>query len=570
MKYSIFQKALLVVLLSFGMTAHVNAQTVIDITTGNASTGSNDPIWTVKPVGASSFGPAKVAVPVSGYATNSCGNWIAHDVYNTPGQASHHLPQSGPAGDYVYRTSFNVTSDDCFVNAVLDVSFAAADNELTSLKINGSSISIPTGIDFHPGTSFIRDISSEVVIGNNVLEVTVDNWGSYEALQLCGDITISAALTTYTTTTVDLTTGAGSVVPGNFDANWTVSIPGSSTYASAYVANDIVDYNDSTNSYDTNDCGQWISASILPITAAPSEYEPSYQSPGTYFYKRTFTLSDCPITLATIDLPFIAGDNEVVDISVNGNSITLPNNIYHTSGQSAGPQNITSFLTSGTNTVIVEVENWGLGGNPTPTALLLCGDIVIDQSCSNCLNIAPSELSCELIARSGYRLNWCSIPGAIGYEVDIIYNSPACCEGPGEMYGEVLETVRNDVDVYTSEGCFSWRVRSICDSGPGPWSQPVCNCGSGKYDNDPGGEDQSRPELSIYPNPATNSFRLNGITGDAKIIISDLGGQVVEKTIVRSESSIDVSHLSTGIYLIEAVDQSGNQLKTKLFVTSDE
>lgn len=78
--------------------------------------------------------------------------------------------------------------------------------------------------------------------------------------------------------------------------------------------------------------------------------------------------------------------------------------------------------------------------------------------------------------------------------------------------------------------------------------------------------------LAIYPNPATETARINissGINGEADITVNDLGGrQLLQQTIKISygtaETEIPVSSLKPGIYLIRVRLQDGSTITAKL------
>lgn len=62
----------------------------------------------------------------------------------------------------------------------------------------------------------------------------------------------------------------------------------------------------------------------------------------------------------------------------------------------------------------------------------------------------------------------------------------------------------------------------------------------------------------IFPNPATDLLTVTGIQGDAHVTISDLQGRLLITQWVKSgEAAIDVSKLTSGIYLVEI---SGNDV----------
>ncbi|WP_461629414.1 C25 family cysteine peptidase [Labilibaculum euxinus] len=73
--------------------------------------------------------------------------------------------------------------------------------------------------------------------------------------------------------------------------------------------------------------------------------------------------------------------------------------------------------------------------------------------------------------------------------------------------------------------------------------------------------------ISLYPNPTTDSFKieLNGISSTMKIKIVGLTGNVIRTFNTDGSKEIDVSSLSTGIYMVQ-IDADGKSWTKKLIV----
>ena len=77
--------------------------------------------------------------------------------------------------------------------------------------------------------------------------------------------------------------------------------------------------------------------------------------------------------------------------------------------------------------------------------------------------------------------------------------------------------------------------------------------------------DNSISNLSVYPNPFTNTIHLDNTIGSiSHIIINDLSGQTVLLTDYKEEKNIDVSHLIPGIYLLIIVNSNGERQIVKI------
>jgi hypothetical protein len=71
-----------------------------------------------------------------------------------------------------------------------------------------------------------------------------------------------------------------------------------------------------------------------------------------------------------------------------------------------------------------------------------------------------------------------------------------------------------------------------------------------------------RGELSIYPNPATDYFQVEGDldADEVRIVMYNVSGKMFMNQVLHRGGRIPVSHLSKGIYIIRLVQ--GSQVKT--------
>jgi surface protein len=79
-------------------------------------------------------------------------------------------------------------------------------------------------------------------------------------------------------------------------------------------------------------------------------------------------------------------------------------------------------------------------------------------------------------------------------------------------------------------------------------------------------EDVNFEELTFYPNPTSNSFQLNGFDENVQVTLMDVRGKVVLQTSAFSNTSIDVSSLAKGVYILHAIDASKNQIYDNLII----
>lgn len=74
--------------------------------------------------------------------------------------------------------------------------------------------------------------------------------------------------------------------------------------------------------------------------------------------------------------------------------------------------------------------------------------------------------------------------------------------------------------------------------------------------------------LNIFPIPATSVLNVVGNEEIARVLLTDLQGkQVLEKRVLGSKSSIDVEHISKGMYIITIELKSGTKHRNKILIT---
>lgn len=82
-------------------------------------------------------------------------------------------------------------------------------------------------------------------------------------------------------------------------------------------------------------------------------------------------------------------------------------------------------------------------------------------------------------------------------------------------------------------------------------------------------EFNSKDELNIFPNPATNNITLNNLTIGSTLLITDMTGKTVLKTLVSSsEMNLDVNNLNNGVYFVQLVNNSEITAANKLVVNN--
>lgn len=193
----------------------------------------------------------------------------------------------------------------------------------------------------------------------------------------------------------------------------------------------------------------------------------------------------------------------------------------------------------------------------TPTSLA-CQTIFVHN---------PSDPSHIMIQR---RLSWSAVPGALSYEIEMVYDEPGCCATIGTIIiGGVIPVSTNSYDVAWG-GCFSWRVRAICAGGlKSAWSTSSCSCGWGVSVKPGGNQEFTAPEpgtgfgpndnnikVIAAPNPASDyiDFTIQFGKADYKdltLSVFDVSGREVSRNNVLNNTLIrvDAQAYTPGMYL---------------------
>ncbi len=72
---------------------------------------------------------------------------------------------------------------------------------------------------------------------------------------------------------------------------------------------------------------------------------------------------------------------------------------------------------------------------------------------------------------------------------------------------------------------------------------------------------RNRLEVSIYPNPATESFKLTCSVPVAKVEVYNMIGKKVKSMLNKNLNYFNVSDLRNGIYLIRILDENYKSIK---------
>jgi len=91
---------------------------------------------------------------------------------------------------------------------------------------------------------------------------------------------------------------------------------------------------------------------------------------------------------------------------------------------------------------------------------------------------------------------------------------------------------------------------------------PKLNVAGGETSNDI----IEQTAIQLYPNPTSNQFVLEGLSGVAQLVISDVTGRIVHTGSVSNNVAVDVSNFRQGVYFVKVQDEAGDTFTEKLIV----
>ncbi|BDX36764.1 hypothetical protein CYCD_01190 [Tenuifilaceae bacterium CYCD] len=77
-------------------------------------------------------------------------------------------------------------------------------------------------------------------------------------------------------------------------------------------------------------------------------------------------------------------------------------------------------------------------------------------------------------------------------------------------------------------------------------------------------ETENKDALTLYPNPVTDGFYINGLEGSAMLCLYDTNGRLLIRKEVTDKEYIPINNLSTGMYFIKVKTASGVMVYKKL------
>ncbi len=186
---------------------------------------------------------------------------------------------------------------------------------------------------------------------------------------------------------------------------------------------------------------------------------------------------------------------------------------------------------------------------------------------NNCPISAPTNLNASPTLTSA-TLSWSPVSGATSYRVEYrLRNSTEWILWGGGIYDNT--TVLSSL---LPQRKYDWRVRANCPTGGyGNYAQGMFNTFNtanekSKNDYDTEDEDntvannQENNFISVYPNPAKGKLFVEIDSDEATLVMFDMLGQIMEKTILKQGVNTMNINIKSGIYMYRIVDNVNDKI----------
>jgi|GEM_PF-4008097 len=224
----------------------------------------------------------------------------------------------------------------------------------------------------------------------------------------------------------------------------------------------------------------------------------------------------------------------------------------------SGPSEVTTIAFSSTGGTIETVDPdaeilFDTVGDYDISLVVTDANGCISEVYTESISVSSEETPLEISCTSGegfITFSWDELAGATSYLVTVNDDQPLEVSesmitvdqlGSGEAVKVVVEVQSDDI-------CLIANDQAICVS-------ILTNT-----------NDNNTAPISIYPNPARNMIKVEGVASDAQLTFYDIHGRMVMKK--PADQTIDIGSLPTGIYMIKIISNSHKQTLIKKLIKS--
>ena len=266
-----------------------------------------------------------------------------------------------------------------------------------------------------------------------------------------------------------------------------------------------------------------------------------------YDYLKVFWVPADTVYEASTSKPYYAHEEYSTNILTWDNSLLMTYYVFQDTYD--GAKSVT--IANEPNTLKKLVFVWVNDENSGSSDGAIIDNISIVESGVPC--DAPTALTASNITQTSAEVSWNGT--ATGYEVRLNGGTP-----------ETVTATSKTFTGLTAGTAYTVEVRAVCESSQSAWvSTSFTTLGAtGLADAESGAI-----KAMIYPNPAKDKaiLSLSGLTANAKIIVSDLQGRIIQTEDLQAGSEtyeLNTSNYASGVYYIRIL--CGNNVNTQKLI----
>jgi len=506
-----------------------NSQAMVNITSNTSWSATNDASWLTLST-TSSTGNATLTFTAEANPTIS--TRVATVTVSATGVASQSITVTQAAGNAIISVSATTVTIGKSANSTASVNVTS--NTTWNITVNEtwltSNISTATG-----NATLTITAEANPLLRTRYATVRISETGgiskSITVSQLAGDLTLSVSATS-----VSIAKTAYSTASANVTSNttWNVAI-------------------------DTN----WLTSNIKTSTGNAKITFYARANNTTSTRSATVTISAPGLTSQTVIVTQEAGDEDLF-VSLSATSAFLA----QTANSSASvdiTSNTTWNVSNNATWLITDIIN--SSGNQTLTLYARANKTTSQRSAI--VTISSTDLPSQTItvtqeagdatlsvsANSAVISN---IDGSNGF-VNITSNTTwTATDDATWLTINPTDAINNGILTFTAEANNTavQRIATITISAPGVASKTVVI--TQEADIVTSVEKQDANYISIFPNPTSEGFTISDIEKPTQLTIIDFSGHIVHSQKVENKDYVNISHLKSGIYLVNV---DGNRIK---------
>jgi hypothetical protein len=212
------------------------------------------------------------------------------------------------------------------------------------------------------------------------------------------------------------------------------------------------------------------------------------------------------------------------------------------------------------NNIIFSFDEINLqAGQPCTGTLPLCyatsSTLTVDVACaSSCSSATPPSNPSSVVGATRVDLSWDAIPGSVACQIKAERLVPAGPSPSQNLFGPAPSATSVPFAVLGNGTTWRWQVRCACSV------SPIDATGFSTFDTFAvpvarEGELAPLPELTLFPNPATDLLYVESDFGMTELVVVDALGRTVRSTQAEAwttRQELQIGDLPAGLYVLTA------------------